>query len=109
MEVENPSLNGGLAYILWFISLGVIPFSTLIGKGLLGLPECFPFDSIKAYLMKPPVLMSPNGEKRSDPKKAGIGIVFLTPEKPLSTTPLLWQKNASITRLSCCGKIVRDR
>lgn len=46
-----------------------------------GLPECFPFDSIKAYLMKPPVLMSPNGEKQSDPKK--IGIVFLTPDKSL--------------------------
>lgn len=33
--------------------------------------------------MKPPVLMSPNGEKQSDPKKAGIGIVFLTPDKAL--------------------------
>lgn len=26
---------------------------------------------------------SPNGEKQSDPKKAGIGIVFLTPDKAI--------------------------
>lgn len=26
---------------------------------------------------------SPNGEKQSDPKKAGIGIVFVTPDKAI--------------------------